>query len=459
MKRKIVLIIMLITCVMLQAISLDESIELARKNNKELLAENYNVLASNWATKNALTNFLPKITFNSTTVRIDDKTYEQANDIFQIPVLNSGIPTGDYVPFSASVLSGGFYKTTFTNDVTIQQPIFNGGKLLLGYQMTKLAEKQAKVILIDKQKNTDLNVAATYFGILKLNDLKTLSQKSLNSTISHLDAVLKKYGVGSAKKSDVLQWKVKLKNDETTLTEIENNLRELTAYWKNLLGKPDAELPDSVNLQKYDAEIERYTAMNDVEMEEEIKSFLTEVKTSSPALQTLNITRKLMQKNYLLAKGGFLPSLNLQFSYQIESDDKLDFAGEDNWSMAAVFSFPLFHSGKNYSNLRKAEYELKKTNFQTEWATDNYLVSAENTLRKLITNAKIVTDNKISLEFAKENHKIINEYFNQGLVTNSELLDAEAMLFAGEMNLVAAYYDFILAKYEMKKHINLASDR
>jgi len=48
---------------------------------------------------------------------------------------------------------------------------------------------------------------------------------------------------------------------------------------------------------------------------------------------------------------------------------------------------------------------------------------------------------------------IINDLFKQGLVTNTELLDAEAMLFGSEMQLVASYYDFILFKYEMKKYI------
>jgi outer membrane protein TolC len=64
-----------------------------------------------------------------------------------------------------------------------------------------------------------------------------------------------------------------------------------------------------------------------------------------------------------------------------------------------------------------------------------------------------VEDNKTALEFAQENHKIINELYEQGMVTNSELLDAEAMLFGSEMNLVASYYDYILLKYEIKKYM------
>ena len=70
----------------------------------------------------------------------------------------------------------------------------------------------------------------------------------------------------------------------------------------------------------------------------------------------------------------------------------------------------------------------------------------------MITNAKIINDNEIALELSKENHKIINQLYEQGMVTNSELLDAETMLFSSEMNLISAYYDFVLSKFEMKKY-------
>ncbi|MDO9578007.1 MAG: TolC family protein [Candidatus Cloacimonadales bacterium] len=452
MKRILIIIMLCIPLILLNAITLEESIILAKQNNKEMLAEKSGFESAKWAKKNAFTNFLPKVTFNSRLVRIDDETYDQANEIGQIPVFNSGIPTGDYIPFSAAAMGSGFYKTTYTNDITVQQPIFNGGKVILGYQMAELARQQAELAVKNKEKDLTYAVASTYFGILKLQDLKILSEKSLNSTLSHLQTVLKKYEVGTAKKSDVLQWQVKMKNDETTIREIENSIKEITGYWQNLLGKAESDLPSKITRTEYDFEIADYTLKNDAEIDLAVDDFMQNVKKSSPTIQTLDIAKKLMQKNYKMAQGEFLPSLNLQYSYQIESDDKWNFDGEDNWNLAAVFSWPIFSSGTNYTNLKKARFDLKKTEYETQWAEENYLVAAENALQKLITKARIVEDNKTALEYARENHNIINNLFTQGLVTNTELLDAETMLFGSEMNLVSAYYDYILVKYEMQKY-------
>ncbi|MBL7149547.1 MAG: TolC family protein [Candidatus Cloacimonetes bacterium] len=441
MKKVILTFMMLLLILTLSAITLEESIELAKENNKELLAEKSAFRSADWSKKNALTNFFPKASFNSTMVRIDDETYDQANAPIQIPEFGLEFPSMFPV-----------YKTSYTNDITVQQPIFNGGKVILGYQLAKLAKKQAYLALQSKEKDVSYAIASMYFGILKLQDLQTLSQKSLNSTLSHLETAQKNYNVGTAKKSDVLQWQVKMKNDETSLSEIENSIDELYSFWQILLGTEEAKEPSRIDVTEYDSETLQYAVIEKNELEKAAGEFLAEVEKTSPTIQTLELVGKMMGKNYCMAKGEFLPSLNLQFSYQFESDDKFDFDGEDNWNLVAALSVPIFTSGTNYSNLKKARYDLKKTQYETESARENYLVAAKNVFHKLITKARTVEDNKIALEFARENHKIINELYTQEMVTNSELLDAEAMLFGSEMNLVASYYDYILLKYEIKKY-------
>ncbi len=426
----------------LSAITLEESIQIARENNKELLAEKSGFESAEWAKKNAFTNLLPKASFNSTLVRIDNETYHQANAPIQIPGVGMEFPAMFPV-----------YKTTYTNNVTIQQPVFNGGKVILGYQLAGLAKKQSELAVQNKKKDLTYAVASTYFGILKLQDLRTLSQKSLESTLSHLEKVQKNYNVGTSKKSDVLQWQVKQKNDETSISEIENSIDELYSFWQILLGtEKEALEPSGIGMTKYDSETLQYAAMEKNELQRAAEEFLAEVEKTSPFIQTLELAKKMMEKNYYMAKGEFLPSLNLLFSYQFESDDEFDFYGEDNWNLVAAISVPIFTSGTNYSNLKKAKYDLKKTQYETESTRENYLVAAKNVFHKLVTKARTVEDNKTALEFARENHKIINELYTQGMVTNSELLDAETMLFGSEMNLVASYYDYILLKYEIKKY-------
>ena len=434
-------------------IDLDESIKLARVNNKEIQAAEYSLKSANWGKFDALSNFLPRVSFNSAIVRIDDETYDGAMQVFQIPVLDPiGMPTGNFIPFSAAAMETGIYKTSYSNNITVQQPIFNGGKIILGYQLANLAKQQAEFALENKELDISYAVASTYFGYLKLKDIQKLTQKSLSSSISHLEKVEKNFEVGTAKKSDVLQWKVKLNNDKTSNFEIENGLKEILSFWKNLIGV-EKNTPTKIQLEKYDPEIDDFAVMEQEEIEAARQEFLNKVKMTSPILNDIDLANKMMKKSYCMTKGNFLPSVNLQFDYQIESDDEFDLSGDDNWNLVAAFSVPLFTGGSNFSKVKQAKYELLKTKKQTEYAKENYLIAAENIYNKLITNAKIVQDRKLALEFAEENHKIINQLFEQGMITNSELLDAETMLFGSEMNLISSYYDYVLTKFEIKKYI------
>ena len=464
--KKIILILLLIVIlslsqVLAKDISLDESIRLAKEQNKDLLSEKSSLASAEWGEKKALTNFLPKITFNSTMVRLDDDTYKAANKTMQIPVFEpTGVPNGNYIPFSGAAMSGGVYKTSFNNGITVQQPVFNGGKVILGYQLSKLAKDQAIFSLESKENDITFQVASTYFNILKIQEVLILSQKSVESSKAHLKKVQDKYQVGTAKKSDVLQWKVKFQNDETALNEIKNNLNVLLTVWKNLLGSDD-ELyyPQKINIENYDSEIEKYALIKNEQFEKEVEKILNETKNNNPVLKTLGTTGKMMDKQLLMAKGNFLPSLNLQFSYQIENDDKFNFSGEDNWNLVAAFSFPIFSGGTNYTNMEKTKCDVKKTKLTLESTKDNILVGAKNTFCNLVTKAQTVKNNKVALASAKENHKLINNLFEEGMITNSDLMDADIMLFAGEMKLASSYYDFLISKYDLIKYTNKNTKR
>ncbi|MCK4339974.1 MAG: TolC family protein [Candidatus Cloacimonetes bacterium] len=438
--RKIILILLLpFVSTSLFAISLEDAQEIARKNNKYFLAQKANVNQAKWNEYNALTNFLPKLSLDETGVRLDEDTYNKLKLMYQM------IP-GQEV-----------FRTTYTTTLNVTQPIFNGGKIFLGYQISKLAKEQAILTSSSEENNLDYIVAETYLNILKMNDVLEISEKSLTSSQSQLEKVSQKFDLGMAKKSDKLQWQVKVENDKIALEEIKNSISVLKTIWKNLLSlKYDDNLnfPEEIVLIQYDNEIYKYTSLSETDKNKKLSDILVKTKNFNPDLKNLKITEKIAKKGHQIAKGNFLPSFNLQYSRQFESDDKLNFDGSTNWTIAAVASFPIFQSGANYTNLQRSKYELNKVKLQLDDAKEKILMGAENSFYNLINNAKKVNGNKLAFENAKENHKIINELYEQGMVTNTELMDAEVILFAGEMNLAIAYYDYILAKYALNKFIN-----
>ena len=459
-KRKILFIFIsvILFSTNLCALSLDKAISTAVQNNKSFIAQKYTYQQYKWNEKNAITNFLPKINLNATAVRIDNDTYEEANAVMQLQVYDAlGIPTGDYVPISAGMMSGGIYKTTYMTDLTIQQPIFNGGKLFLGHQIAKLSTKQALQNLASSKNDLEYNVADSYLNILKIQDMIKIAKKSLASSRAQLKKIYEKFNVGVVKKSDVLQWEVKVENDKITLEELKNGLSVLKTYWFNILGLAslsEVAMPDRIDLSSYDYEITLLHSISEVTKFDTLSYVLSVVKAENPDLKSLALTERIAKTAQKLAISNFLPSLNLQYTRTFDQDDKLNFDGAKSWNIAAIFSVPIFHFGTNITNLKKSNFEYKSVQLQLEDAREKILMAAENSVYNLITKAKRVISGKLAYENAKENYSIVNNLFDQGMVTNTELMDAEIMLFGSELNLQTSYYDFVLAKYTLEKYTN-----
>jgi len=459
-KRKIlfVFISLFLFSTQLCALSLDDAISTALKNNKSFTAQKYSYLQYKWNEKNALTNFFPKVNLNASAVRIDNDTYKEANSTFHLKVFDAlGVPTGDYVPITVGMMAGGVYKTTYITDLTIRQPIFNGGKLFLGYKIAQLSTKQALQNLASSQNDLQYNVADSYLNILKIQDMIKIANKSLASSKAQLKKIYDKFDVGMVKKSDVLQWEVKVENDKITLEELKNGLSVLKTYWYNILGLESlsqAAMPDRIALTSYDNEITLLHSMSEVTKFDTLSYVLSVVKAENPDLKSFALSERIAKTAQNLAITNFLPSLNLQYTKTFDQDDKLNFDGAKSWNIAAVFSVPIFHFGTNITNLKKSNFQYKSIQLQLEDAREKILMAAENSVYDLITKAKRVISGKLAYENAKQNYSIVNDLFDQGMVTNTELMDAEVMLFGIELNLQTSYYDFVLAKYALEKFTN-----
>ncbi|MEA1972369.1 MAG: TolC family protein, partial [Candidatus Cloacimonadota bacterium] len=361
------------------------------------------------------------------------------------------IPTGDFIPFSSGAMGSGMYKTAFNNELTVQQPIFNGGKVILGFQMAKEAKSISELNLIAKTNEIVFKVVSAHLSILRLNEIRQVYIANLNAIKAHLKTANVNFNAGVVTQNDVLNWEVQLSKSQIQLDEIDKNIVIALDNWKNLLGTSEQVYPQNIEIKDYDNKIANFAEIENISAKTE--QILNSVEANNPNIKSLEISNKLFQKKYNMAKGEFLPSFNIQYSYQFENDDKFDFEGDSNWNVAGVFSMPLFSSGENFSKVKKAKYELKKNQTNVKSLKNNILLGAKNSYLKMITNAKKVERSKKSLNLINKNYNLTTRLFNEGMLDNNSLLDAETMFLSGKLELISSYFDFILNEFEIEKWI------
>ena len=419
MKKLIsILAVTLVFCYVgnLWSITLEEAQKIARKNNLTLNSSKMNFKSSKYDYYNSFSKYLPNVSFS--TSRSESKVTDPA----------------------------------YSSSISLSQPIFNSS-LILSNLMAKTQKNMAKNSLDLQYLTTDSAVADLYFSLLKTKELIEISKLSLESSEEQFKTIDEKYKLGIARYTDLLQWKVTVQNKKITLDNLINSYEILKLQWGIVLNldNPNEFMPEPIEKMSLQKDVNFYADLSGDNYSQYAEKMLNMTKTS-PSFKNIMLSEDLSKKSYYMAWGNFLPSVNFSYSKSLEErDDKWDFDGSNNWSTSLSISVPIFASGRNYTDMKSSYYSYKKTKFETMESIKNYNLSVKSTINSLINNSQNINSQKIALENAEENYNRLKVMYDEGMITNYELLDAEVMLFDAKNNLTISYYNYLISKFTLEK--------
>jgi outer membrane protein TolC len=132
------------------------------------------------------------------------------------------------------------------------------------------------------------------------------------------------------------------------------------------------------------------------------------------------------QNDDIEPKGGFFGKLGLNFDLQWNKPSK---------EISAVSEKIIALNQKRLNTILQIKLEVKD-------AFENYITAREN--------LKVA---KTALKEAEEYFRIVKLKYSNSLASNSDVLDAEAMLTSALNNEKNAYYDLIISYYQIEKTI------
>jgi outer membrane protein TolC len=191
---------------------------------------------------NAVTNFLPKVSLSGSVTRIDPASERRANaaiDFIKAAAGMMGIPNealAEIKPFA--------YRDTYGADITVVQPIYNGGAELVGLSAANAMEDRSISALEDTEQDVVARVKTAYYNVLKANELVALSRDAVARTKRHLEMTNRRAGLGMRTRTDVLRWEVQLASDEGNAIQAENGLAATRLALNEAMGHPRAAVVD-----------------------------------------------------------------------------------------------------------------------------------------------------------------------------------------------------------------------
>lgn len=290
--------------------------------------------------------------------------------------------------------------------LNLKQPVFQGGSEYYAIGIAKNLPRIAKLQKDQEQLVLYHNVAQAYYDLLRLHkDRQTIEEQKdlLNKRIKTLEG---RFKIGRNKKTDVLASQSQLARTLADIAQVERNYQAAKMRLFNLTGKSanTANLTDSLDLDQLN-----------------IPPSWDENLTRVPVIAATKIELENAQKAIAVARGRFLPSVDLDANYYV---DRAGILRDSQWDIGVVATWNFYSGGKDASEKRVATLQLQqielryndlKRNLDNEYASLKQQFLLQKDMLKRLQRA---------LNLEKQSYQQFIKEANQGLVSQLEVLRA-----------------------------------
>ena len=436
-----------------QVMSLDDCVLLAIQSNKQIQAAQHMVSQYEHTQKSVYANFFPNVSLTAADIystlngssMMDIATPVGA---FAAQHVQDLLPTlindamrdhlAQDVKLAVSPLNpdvGFKMKNLLTAGVTLEQPIYMGGKITTANRMGEIGVKIALQAEKLTREQIIVDVFEAYQLLVKAKEMSIVAYK-YDSLLNQIDRDVKsavKHGMASH--NDELKVAVKKTDAELKIRQAENGIRLARMNLCQLIGKPlDTKIeplqdqePDFVGLVDKDARVSDRTEY-----------------------QLLDLKSHLSWEKVRLEKSAYMPQLGFMLNVGMLDglellDNKL-FRHKLNLTVGAVLKVPIFHGNETKHKVAAAREELRQDWLRQEELADKMNLDLQQQANNVDEARLELQLRKRNLDQCEENLRTIRKAYSVGMETLSEVLTAQLLW-------QQAYAELVESRYQAKVKI------
>jgi outer membrane protein TolC len=327
-----------------------------------------------------------------------------------------------------------------TSEARVSLPLYSSGGIgsaIDAAGATLTARQRAAGSTTQERK---LGVAESYVGVLRAASALAVADATRASLAAHTRDVEDMFQNGQVPKNDLLAAAVSLADAEQRHLQADNALALANAAYNRRLGRP---LGDPVQL---DPALPPTDAQLRSARPEELAVLAWDHRDE---LAVLDATRNALAARSSAARAEGRPQLALAGGYSMLENDFLN--RDDFWSVGIEVRWNLLDGGRSRS--RAGAFAAEALAVEREQAELRSLI--ELAVREAWLNVQ-ESRQRIpvavsAIERAEENLRVVRDRYLQGEGTNTEVLDAEALIATSRANSDDARYDAALAELKLAR--------
>ncbi len=414
MKKILGLLLILSSSVFAREITLDQAIQMALENSKEIKISEKDVEVSKLKVGMAFKDALPSVVYSGSYTRseYDRKIYRHGweNQVDR--------------------------KGGYTQTITISQPIFQGGAVLGGIKGAQAYKNISNLLYMGERRDVRLETISNYSNIVKLEkDLEALesSHKELKARYEKQKAQL---DLRLITKTDILKTEYSMLEVESQIIGTKNSIE---------IEKEKLRIKTGLVNDK-DIEVVEFTVPENLSRNIDFAKDKHQALTESIGALTAKYYVDAADASKIISRADMLPKVNVFASYGTSERTKYNpTIDEAEWRGGVQVTWNVFEFGKNYDNYRVASITKEQEELREKISKDDIGVNVTDAYLELIRMEKERSSKERAMEAAIENFKMDQERYDAGLISTVDFLLSETQMREAKVAYNQVVIDYLYA--------------
>ena len=436
-----------------QGITLNQALELARRNNRELQASLLDLEAARASLKSVQALLLPTVDLETNLNRSQSSQsqFQKIQQEQELQEQQNQIPEGQNLSQEAEneiqqaqsqIQDLDKPATTLDTALQFTYVLYTGGKRTADINKAEEGLRIQELKLEALGEQIHLNVSKEYFDLQQSDEQVRINQaavRNAQASVRDAEALLE---AGETTQLAVLQARVNLANAQQELTNAIASQKVARRSIVKLLG-----LSQSVNIFATDPV--KLTGL----WEQSLEQSIVQAYQNRSELQERIAERNISKFERRAALSARKPQISLVSRYDIfdQFDDSIGIT--DGLSIGVTATLSLYDGGKAKADAAQAKAQIQKSEVEFASTRNDIRFQVEEAYLNLQSNRENIQTSQAEVDQAEDSLELARVRFQAGVGTQSDVIDAENNLTRAQGNAVGAILDYNRAFVELQRSV------
>ena len=333
--------------------------------------------------------------------------------------------------------------------VSLNQTLFDFAKFW-NWQRANTVEEQYSAENIEAQHALIHKVVEKYFSVLEAEDQLYFYQTEKNAMAKRLEQTQRQFSKQLVKITDVYTIEARL--DQLKASEIEAETIVVTAKetLKELTNTPFSDLyklKDNVDYKPLDGQLEQWIEV---------------AKSENPSLAAQLKAIEAAHDGVTVQKSKFMPVVDLQLNYyDTNTGYQSQSLGSQNSTQVGALnvSVPIFDGGVSIHRLFESEHRLELAKNENEAKVRALIKETSDSFLSSNASVRRIAASQKALESAAKSLEATEKGFKKGVVTMTDILNAQQEEFKAKRELSQSKYAYIKHRARFMRSVGMITEQ